>query len=72
MTSPKAKELEERICELFAAGKSHEEIAEALSTPGRPLIAYMVALYLCRVGERRGFVPRKKFEEHLRGSKLAS
>jgi hypothetical protein len=72
MTSPKTKELEERICELFAAGKSHDEIAEALSTSDRPLIAYMVALYLRRVGERRGFVPRKKFEEHLRASKRAS
>lgn len=72
MSSTKTKDLEERICELFAAGKSHEEIADALSTPGRPLIAYMVALYLRRVGERRGFVPRKKFEEHLRASKRAS
>jgi hypothetical protein len=48
--------------------KSHEEIAEAVSTPGRPLIAYMVKLYLHRVGERRGFVTRLKFEEHLRKS----
>ncbi len=72
MSKAGTKELEERICELFAAGKSHEEIAEALSTPDRPLIAYMVALYLRRVGERKGFVPRKRFEEHLRASKTAS
>ncbi len=35
------KKPEERICELFDAGKSYEEVAEAVSTPDRPLIAYI-------------------------------
>jgi hypothetical protein len=72
MISTKTDDLEEHICELFAAGKSHEEIAAELSTPGHPLIPYMIKLYLRRVGERQGFVPRERFEEHLRASKTAS
>ena len=42
MTSTKTEDLEIRICELYAAGKSHEEIAEEESMPGRPLIAYTI------------------------------
>ena len=72
MTSTKTNDMEERICELYAAGKSHEEIAEAVSTPGRPLIAYMIKSYLRRVRTRRGFARRESFEEHLRGSKNTS
>jgi len=57
--------VEQRIIDLYAAGKSREEIADILCASGKMLCEYQVRLFLRRAAESRG-LSRAEFEKQLR------
>jgi len=52
---------EKQIADLYAAGRSHEEIAAMLGLAPRMIISH-----LCNVANKLGFQTRRQVEQHLR------